>query len=344
MAKVLETTETLQQTAQALAAVDCLNGLAELAEQENYIRPEITEDDLIEIEEGRHPVVEKCLDDQFVPNDILLNSSDQQLLVITGPNMAGKSVFMRQVALITLLAHLGSFVPAKKARISLVDRIFVRSGASDSISAGLSTFMLEMVETAHILNNATAKSLIIMDEIGRGTSTYDGISIASAVAEYLVKNPKLRPKTLFATHYHELQTLEDRYPGQVKNYNVAVEETTQDDPVFLHKVIPGRASHSYAVVVAKLAGVPQTVTQRARRLLEKMEQKALANGERSETLGKDETIAAKRKSAKKSAAPTQTDLLGAKIKKSLTDLDIQNLTPLEALNLIAEWKNSLLKK
>ena len=341
--RVLEKTEMLQKTAHTLATIDCLNSLAQLAEQENYTRPQITSEDTIEIQEGRHPVVEKCLSDQFVPNDILLNSREQQLLVITGPNMAGKSVFMRQVALITLLAHMGSFVPAQKAKISLVDRIFVRSGASDSIATGLSTFMLEMVETAHILNNATAKSLIIMDEIGRGTSTYDGISIAYAVAEYLVKNPKLRPKTLFATHYHELQSLEDRYPGQVKNYNVAVEETSQEDPVFLHKVIPGRASHSYAVVVAKLAGVPQSVTKRASRILEKMEQTALENGERNKTWNGAETSESKRKTAKKSTVPTQTNPLDAKMKKSLTNLDIQNLTPLEALNLLAKWRKSLLK-
>ncbi len=264
--QVLSFISKLQISAEYIAIIDCLLGFAEVAQHEHYVRPTMTTDGTIKIEDGRHPVVEQLHDTSFVPNTILLNQSDQQLLVITGPNMAGKSVLMRQVALITLMAHIGSFVPAKRASISLVDRIFVRSGASDSIGRGLSTFMVEMVETAYILNHATQDSLIIMDEIGRGTSTYDGISIAWSVAEYLVTHKVHAAKTLFATHYHELQKLEEEYPEKIKNYHMAIEEVSTT-PIFLYRIVRGGAHGSYAIAVAKLAGVPNTVADRAAELL-----------------------------------------------------------------------------
>ncbi|MEN9649423.1 MAG: hypothetical protein RL094_390 [Candidatus Parcubacteria bacterium] len=256
----------LKEVATHIATIDCLTCFAEIADRERYIKPTITSDGDISIFDGRHPVVERLKDTSFVPNDTTLDARDNQLLLITGPNMAGKSVYMRQVALIVLMAHIGCFVPARRATISLVDRIFVRSGASDSIGRGLSTFMVEMVETAYILNHATKDSLIIMDEIGRGTSTYDGISIAWAIAEYLVTNPERRAKTLFATHYHELQDLEKQYPDHIKNYHMAIEET-HDSPVFLYRIIRGGARGSYAIAVAKLAGVPDEVTKRSTELL-----------------------------------------------------------------------------
>jgi DNA mismatch repair protein MutS len=257
---------SLQAIAETIATVDCLASFAHTADHERYVKPSITNDGEIKIEDGRHPVVEKLRDVSFVPNNTLLNNTEQQLIVITGPNMAGKSVFMRQVALITLMAHIGSFVPAKRASISLVDRIFVRSGASDNIGRGLSTFMVEMVETAYILHHATQDSLIIMDEIGRGTATYDGISIAWAIAEYLVTHEEHAAKTLFATHYHELQDLEKHHPERIKNYHMAIEEH-KNNPVFLYRLTRGGAHGSYAIAVAKLAGVPEKVTSRATELL-----------------------------------------------------------------------------
>ncbi len=266
--QVLSYTSLLQKSAQNIATLDCITSFADLAETERYIKPAITAEGAIHIEDGRHPVVEQLRDVAFVPNNTLLNQTDHQLLVITGPNMAGKSVLMRQVALITLLAHMGSFVPAKRASISLVDRIFVRSGAADSIGRGLSTFMVEMVETAYILNHATKDSLIIMDEIGRGTSTYDGISIAWSVAEYLVTHQESGAKTLFATHYHELQKLEEEYPDKIKNYHMAIEESGSN-PVFLYRTVRGGAHGSYAIAVARLAGVPNHVADRAAELLTK---------------------------------------------------------------------------
>jgi len=261
----------IQKAAHSIAELDCLASFAETAERNHYCKPVITDGGTIEIKGGRHPMVEKAvLAEPFVPNDTLLNTTDHQLIVLTGPNMAGKSVFMRQVILLVLMAHVGMFIPAEKATITLVDRIFVRSGASDAISAGLSTFMVEMVETAHILHQATARSLVIMDEIGRGTSTYDGISIAWAVAEYLVTQPQHAAKTLFATHYHELQALEDQYPQRVKNYEMAVADT-QGEPVFLHTIQRGRASHSYAIAVAQRAGLPLEVTTKATQILSGLE-------------------------------------------------------------------------
>ncbi len=324
--KILSYTKVIQKASNALAKLDCLCSLAQVAEECRYIRPSIVSKGDIAIEEGRHPVVEQSLEDVlFVPNNTLLNESDHQLLVITGPNMAGKSVYIRQVALITLLAHIGSFVPAKKATISLVDRIFTRTGASDVITKGLSTFMVEMVETANILHNATNKSLIIMDEIGRGTSTYDGISIAWAVAEYIVTT--IHAKTLFATHYHELQTLESRYPDSIKNYHLYV-ESSKGEPLFLHVVKQGGASHSFGVAVAKLAGVPSSVTRKASTLLHKLEnQQSIAKSKSSSKINKS----LKSKEEKKYKQ-------FQKCVKVLQDTDINMLTPLEAMEKLDKLK------
>lgn len=262
-------TKHILNIAQILAEIDVFVSLAEIAIRNHYVRPQINQDGEILITEGRHPVVEVMLEPgKFVPNDTVISQS-QHLALITGPNMAGKSTYMRQVALIVLMAHIGSFVPAKKAIISLVDRIFTRVGASDDLAGGQSTFMVEMQEVAQILKYATHKSLIILDEIGRGTATYDGISIAWAVTEYLVQDPEFKPKTLFATHYHEMTQLEDDFSGLV-NLHVGVKEQGEEI-VFLHKIIPGRADRSYGIQVARLAGLPQRLLQRAKALLQELE-------------------------------------------------------------------------
>jgi DNA mismatch repair protein MutS len=270
--EVLGQLARLQQTAGALAELDVLGAFAETARLYNYCRPEIGEDGVLEIKEGRHPVLEQTMtDERFVPNDVQLNHACQQLMLITGPNMAGKSTFIRQVALITLLAHTGSFVPAASARIDLVDRIFTRIGASDDLARGQSTFMVEMSETANILNNATARSLIILDEIGRGTSTFDGLSLAWSIVEHL--HNAVGAKTLFATHYHELTELAGRLP-RVKNFNVAVREWNEQI-VFLRKIVEGATDKSYGIQVARLAGVPGDVVSRAKEILSNLEQSEL---------------------------------------------------------------------
>lgn len=318
---VLVHTEKLQSAASAIANLDGLLNFAQIAYMQGYCRPELIDSGEIHITKGRHPVVERLLDNtQFVPNDVNLNRDEHQLLLITGPNMAGKSVYIRQVALIVLMAQMGSFVPAEKARITPVDKIFVRSGAADIITSGLSTFMVEMVETANILHNATSDSLIVMDEIGRGTSTYDGISIAWAVAEYLVSNSTVAPKTLFATHYHELQTLEQQYPDKIKNYHVSV-DNRNGEPVFLHTVASGGASHSFGVAVAKLAGVPEKAVARAVEILHSLEKRELA--------------------VVRSSTGTELPSTDDEIRSSLKKLDIHTITPLEALNILAALKEKV---
>ena len=263
--------DTIQRNARVLAEADVLTAFAETALTRRYVRPAVSSDDRLVIRDGRHPVVEQMPDaERFVPNDTTLNGSDHQLIVITGPNMAGKSTYIRQVALITIMAHIGSFVPASAAEIGLVDRVFTRVGASDDLARGRSTFMVEMQETANILNNATPRSLIVLDEIGRGTSTFDGISIAWSVAEFLCSNPSVRARTLFATHYHELTDLSRTMPG-VQNANVLVKE--QGDRItFLRKIVPGAADKSYGIHVARLAGLPPSVLERAREILRNLEE------------------------------------------------------------------------
>ncbi len=267
--QVLARSETLLRTARALAHLDVFASLAEVAARENYTRPQLSDDDVLDIRDGRHPVVERMLrGERFVPNDTHFDNKER-LHIITGPNMAGKSTIIRQVALVVLMAQLGSFVPAREATIGLADRIFTRIGAQDEIHAGQSTFMVEMVELALILTHATSRSLIILDEIGRGTSTYDGMAIARAVVEHIHNNPRLRARTLFATHYHELTELANILPG-VRNYNVAVAEEG-DGIVFLHRLMPGGADRSYGIHVAQLAGIPKAVIHRAQEILAELE-------------------------------------------------------------------------
>lgn len=330
--KILDEILILQEAAQSIAQLDCILTFADIAEKNKYVRPTMIYSGEIRIKGGRHPVVEKLLEDkQFVPNDVTLDNVSQQLLLITGPNMAGKSVFIRQVAVIVLMAHMGSFVPAESAHISLVDRIFVRSGASDVITSGLSTFMVEMVETAHILHHATKNSLIIMDEIGRGTSTYDGISIAWAVAEYLVKNTKHPPKTLFATHYHELQILEEQYPKQIKNFHMSVIDD-KGEPIFLHTILPGGASHSFGVAVARLAGIPDPVIARANQLLGELERRNIKQEKQEQKISQE---------SQKISFSSTINMTEHLLKKELEKIDIHQLTPLDALNKLAELKDKV---
>ena len=313
--------ERISASSLALANIDVFSSLAEVAVRYSYVRPKLTTDSEIVISEGRHPVVERSLlEGSFVPNDVYLSNGDAQLIVLTGPNMSGKSTYLRQVALIVLLAQVGSFVPAASATIGLVDRIFTRIGAREDLPAGQSTFMVEMVETANILNNATPRSLIILDEIGRGTSTYDGLSIARAVAEYIHSYPRLGAKTLFATHYHELVGLAAFLP-RVKNFNVAVSEEG-GEVTFLYKIVPGGVDKSYGIHVAKLAGLPKSVVHRAREVLEELEG--------------DSRTAAPQKRRKEIAQ--QLPLLGQKspLFEELEKLDIDSLTPLEAITKLYE--------
>ncbi|HWI40241.1 MAG TPA: DNA mismatch repair protein MutS, partial [Verrucomicrobiae bacterium] len=317
-------------TAERLATLDVLVSLAELASERSYCRPEVFDGDLIEIVEGRHPVVEALnVSERFVANDLLLDSSENQLLIITGPNMAGKSTFMRQTALIVLMAQMGSFVPAARARIGVADRIFTRVGASDNLSRGQSTFMVEMTETANILRNATPRSLVILDEIGRGTSTFDGVSIAWAVAEYLHDEAACAPRTLFATHYHELTELAVTRP-RVKNFNIAVREWN-DRIIFLRKIVPGGTSHSYGIQVGRLAGLPAPVVARAREILQNLEKGEFTDAGTPRIAGK---------SGKAQTSP-QLSLFsgpGEAVAEKLRGVEVSMMTPLEALNLLDELK------
>ena len=312
----------LQKAAEAIATIDVLAGLAELACQRGYIRPTITQDTVLRISAGRHPVLAEQLKDQFVPNDVFMDAAGERLLIVTGPNMAGKSTYIRQVALLVLLAQMGSFIPAESATIGLVDRIFTRVGAADELSRGLSTFMLEMVETANILNNATSRSLVILDEVGRGTSTCDGVALAWAISEHLAI--RLRCRTLFATHYHELTELADMIDG-IANLNVAVREWA-DQVVFLHKIIPGGTDRSYGVHVARLAGVPGEVIERARTLLPQL-QAHLARG-------LDLPELARRASSQLALFADPS----ARLLNELKNINPDNLTPMEALELLRKWK------
>ncbi|WP_272972601.1 DNA mismatch repair protein MutS [Croceibacter atlanticus] len=326
----------VQQNAHLIGEIDCLCGFATQAMQENYCLPEITEDYSLEITEGRHPVIEKQLPlgEPYITNDILLNRDDQQMIMITGPNMSGKSAILRQTALIVLLAQMGSFVPAKAAKIGLVDKIFTRVGASDNISMGESTFMVEMNETASILNNLSDRSLVLLDEIGRGTSTYDGISIAWAISEYLHEHPA-KAKTLFATHYHELNEMTETFE-RIKNYNVSVKEL-KDNVLFLRKLVPGGSEHSFGIHVAKMAGMPQQVLHRANKILKKLE-KSHSSEELSGQI-KKATEQEPQLSFFKLDDPLLED-----IKQEIILVDINTLTPVEALMKLNEIKRMLVPK
>ncbi|MDA8430400.1 MAG: DNA mismatch repair protein MutS [Geobacteraceae bacterium] len=329
--QVASRSERICRTADGLASLDVLIALAIVADERNYCKPMVDESDIIEITDGRHPVIEGMkLGERFVPNDTLLDAADNQLLMITGPNMAGKSTYMRQVALITLMSQVGSFVPAATARIGIVDRIFTRVGAGDNLARGQSTFMLEMMEAASILRNATPRSLIIMDEIGRGTSTFDGVSIAWAVAEYIHDVPTCRARTLFATHYHELTEL-SATRERIKNFTVAVREWN-DQVIFLRTIIPGGASHSYGIQVARLAGMPADVIERAKEILHNLESGEFEEGAPRLAKGRKQPL--RESPSQFSLFETSEDLLRQRLKK----LNISAMTPLEALNLLDELK------
>jgi len=324
-AELAKAANKLLSTARALAELDVLSALGEAAALGNYTKPEVHEGSELEIHEGRHPVVEQLLkSDRYIPNDVIFEKGEI-VRVITGPNMAGKSTYLRQAALIVLMAQMGSFVPAASARIGLVDRIFTRIGAQDEIHAGQSTFMVEMVEAANILHHATSRSLLILDEIGRGTSTYDGLSIAWGIIEYIHNHPQLRAKTLFATHYHELTQLAELLPG-IRNYNVAVSEA-DNKVVFLHKIIPGGADRSYGIHVAQLAGLPSPVIQRANEIMAELEK----------TSGR--AVKINPQSAQQVALFPETNPLLDEIK----GLDVNSLSPIEALNKLFEWQKRFTK-
>jgi DNA mismatch repair protein MutS len=316
----------LLAASRAIAELDVLASLAETASRGGYVCPEMVETDFLEIQQGRHPVVEGALvGRRFVPNDVILEEGER-IRILTGPNMSGKSTLIRQVALIVLMAQIGSFVPASSARLGVVDRIFTRIGAQDEIQAGQSTFMVEMVETANILHHATNRSLLILDEIGRGTSTYDGVSIAWAVVEYLHNHPRLRSKTLFATHYHELTQLAELLPG-VRNYSVAVSEA-DGQIVFLHQIIPGGADRSYGIHVGQLAGLPMPVVQRASEILRQLEASS----------GK--AVHLNPLAARQLALFPETNPLLDELER----LDMNSLSPIEALNKLYEWQRKYLEK
>lgn len=324
---------TIQVNAALIARIDCLLAFATAAGQYRYIRPMINRSDAIEIHNGRHPVIERELpaDEPYIANDLYLDNDTQQIIIITGPNMAGKSALLRQTALITLMAQIGSFVPAESATIGLVDKIFTRVGASDNIALGESTFMVEMNEAASILNNLSERSLILFDELGRGTSTYDGISIAWAIVEYIHEHPRARAKTLFATHYHELNEMEKSFK-RIKNYNVAVKEI-DNRVIFLRKLMPGGSEHSFGIHVARMAGMPQSITRRADAILGEME----SNG-RKEGISKPiNDFIGKREGYQLSFFQLDDPIL-SQVRDEILNLDVNNLTPIEALNKLNEIK------
>lgn len=326
--------ERILNTAKVLGQLDCITSLAEVAIYRNFIKPEISDDGNMEIIKGRHPVVEESLNGQwFIPNDLHLNSTDQRFLIITGPNMAGKSTYCRSVALISILMQIGSFVPAESAILPILDRIFARIGASDDLSTGQSTFMVEMNEVANILNNATANSLIILDEVGRGTSTFDGLSIAWSLTEYI--HSEIKAKTLFATHYHELTQLEAELAG-VKNFSVSVKENN-DNIVFLHKIVPGGADRSYGIQVAKLAGLPSPLIIRAKEILSHLEVDDYRN---PRELVKENTVETE---IKEELVFSRIDNQEISVLKELSEIDLLNVTPLQAITLLYELQNKLKK-
>ena len=331
--QVLVHMDTIQNNSKTIAEIDCAVGLSELAIAENYTKPIINEDFAISIQEGRHPVIEKSLPlgEKYIPNDIFLDRDTQQIMMVTGPNMSGKSAVLRQTAIICLLAQIGSFVPAKHAEIGVLDRIFTRVGASDNISAGESTFMVEMNESANILNNITERSLILLDEIGRGTSTYDGISIAWAIAEYLHQHPT-QPKTLFATHYHELNEMQNSF-SRIKNYHIAIQEN-KNNVIFLRKLVAGGSEHSFGIYVAKLAGMPTKVVNRAKEILKTLE------NSRSQNQNTESIKRVTEENLQLSFFQLDDPALES-IREELTQIDINTLTPIEALMKLNKIKSMI---
>ncbi len=329
--------QPIQHNASLIARLDCLLSFATVAQKNNYCRPTLDDSYVIDIRQGRHPVIEQQLElgESYVPNDVRLDNDDQQILMITGPNMSGKSALLRQTALICLMAQMGCFVPAQSARIGLIDKVFTRVGASDNISSGESTFMVEMNETASIMNNISARSLILLDEIGRGTSTYDGISIAWSIAEFLHNHGNLRPKTLFATHYHELNELANKFP-RIHNYSISVREVGQK-VIFLRKLVPGGSNHSFGIHVAQMAGMPRSIVERAAQILKQLEEKSIDAGDPS----------APKPDTRHIDAPIQlsifetVDPTAGKIKQALLDLDLNSMTPIECMLKLNELKKLL---
>jgi DNA mismatch repair protein MutS len=334
--------EDLQEVSRSIAKIDVLSGFANVAIKNKYVKPEMYEmgekNGIIDIKEGRHPVVEKVSEEEFISNDVVLDSKTS-MAILTGPNMSGKSTYIRQVAMIVLMSQMGSFVPAKEAKISMVDRVFTRVGASDDLSGGRSTFMVEMDEAANIVNNATKYSLIILDEVGRGTSTYDGVSIAWALAEYLVNDVKAR--TLFATHYHELLKLSEKIPENVKNYNVLVEEDLDSgEVIFLRKIVDGGTDRSYGIYVAKMAGLPKSVVKRATEILESFEQESMFTKD-SEIRDAFILHSDKDKMKPENLQIPMFTTADSEVEKDIKKLNLNELTPLEALNKISEWKKKV---
>jgi len=324
----------VQQNANVIAHLDCLLSAAKTAEEQHYVRPTVSASEVIDIRQGRHPVIETQLPigERYVPNDILLDQERQQIIIITGPNMAGKSALLRQTALIVLLAQIGSFVPAESAQIGLVDKIFTRVGASDNISLGESTFMVEMTEASNILNNVTPRSLVLFDELGRGTSTYDGISIAWAIVEYLHEQPKARARTLFATHYHELNEME-RHFSRIKNYNVSVKEV-DGKVIFLRKLERGGSEHSFGIHVAEIAGMPKSIVKRSNVILKQLE----ADNAQVGTVGKPTAEIANSREGMQLSFFQLDDPVLCQVRDEILGLDVNNLTPLEALNKLNDIK------
>ena len=324
----------IQINANQIARLDCLLSFATAARENNYIRPVISDDEVLEIHQGRHPVIEKQLPigEKYIANDVMLDSSTQQIIIITGPNMAGKSALLRQTALITLMAQIGSFVPAESAHIGLVDKIFTRVGASDNISVGESTFMVEMNEAADILNNLSSRSLVLFDELGRGTSTYDGISIAWAIVEYIHEHPRAKARTLFATHYHELNEMEKSFK-RIKNYNVSVKEI-DNKVIFLRKLERGGSEHSFGIHVAKMAGMPKSIVKRAADILKQLETDNRQQGVSSKPL----TEVSENRSGMQLSFFQLDDPILCQIRDEILNLDVNNLTPIEALNKLNDIK------
>jgi DNA mismatch repair protein MutS len=333
---IIQFVQPIQQNAQTVAQIDCLLSFAILAIANNYVRPIIDESTEIEIKNGRHPVIEKQLPigEEYIANDLVLNRNQQQIIMITGPNMSGKSAILRQTALIVLLAQMGSYVPAQNARIGVVDKIFTRVGASDNISMGESTFMVEMNETASILNNISERSLVLLDEIGRGTSTYDGISIAWAISEYLHEHPS-KAKTLFATHYHELNEMTTTF-DRIKNFNVSVKEL-KDTIIFLRKLVAGGSNHSFGIHVAKLAGMPNQVIHRASKILEQLEKKQTSEEVK-------ETLKGVQHDDMQLSFFQLDDPLLEDLREEILTTNLDTLTPIEALMKLSEIKRMLIKK
>ena len=324
----------IQVNANQIARLDCLLSFANVARENNYIRPVIEDNDVLDIRQGRHPVIEKQLPigEKYIANNVMLDSSTQQIIIITGPNMAGKSVILRQTALITLLAQIGSFVPAESAHIGLVDKIFTRVGASDNISVGESTFMVEMNEAADILNNVSSRSLVLFDELGRGTSTYDGISIAWAIVEYIHEHPKAKARTLFATHYHELNEMEKSFK-RIKNYNVSVKEV-DNKVIFLRKLERGGSEHSFGIHVAKMAGMPKSIVKRANEILKQLESDNRQQG----IAGKPLAEVSENRGGMQLSFFQLDDPILCQIRDEILNLDVNNLTPIEALNKLNDIK------